>query len=99
MVGLSALSAPPSNSPLGKANQQSQPQLNTQSYENQIYKPEDLLCKGLVAMSFLVLPHHDSNRPANETIVACNYLNLMRQPPTAYSEEIGVDLGSVKAQP
>ena len=42
-------------------------------------------------MSFLVLPHHDSNRPANETIVACNYLNLMRQPPTAYSEEIGVD--------
>ena len=37
--------------------------------------------------------------PANETIVACNYLNLMRQPPTAYSEEIGVDLGSVKAQP
>ncbi len=50
-------------------------------------------------MSFFVLPHHDSNRPANETIVACNYLNLMRQPPTAYSEEIGVDLGSVKAQP
>jgi hypothetical protein len=50
-------------------------------------------------MSFLVLPHHDANRSADETIVDCNYLNLMRHPPTAYSEEIGVDLGSVKAQP
>lgn len=30
-------------------------------------------------MSFLVLPHHDSNRPANETIVACNFLNSLRR--------------------